>query len=70
MSVVRVSKGSSSSSVREHWTSESKEEIMELFSNEQKNYPTQGYGTILYNVQLDPTGLLYHAEFSRFNSCD
>lgn len=56
--------------VKEHWTSDTKEELMEVFEGVETNYPTQGYGTMLSNIRQDPTGALWHAEFSRFTSCD
>lgn len=71
MSVVRNKVNAFSSSlIKEHWTSESEVELRELFINEERNYPVQGYGTTLYDVRPDPTGLLWHGEFSRFTSCD
>ena len=71
MAVVRVRKAMILSSlVKEHWTSESKEELMQTFESEERSYPTQGYGTMISDIHQDPTGLLWHADFSRFTSCD
>lgn len=71
MAVTRVNTDKASRSfVKEHWTSESKEEIMDLFEQVERCYPEQGYGTRLYDIRQDPTGLLWHAEFSRYTSCD
>lgn len=71
MAVVRTPvKMALNSLVKEHWTSETKEELMEFFSGVERNYPTQGYGTMISNIHQDPTGALWHADFSRFTSCD
>ena len=70
MSVVRTPSLSRSSSIREHWTAETEQELRDLFESIERNYPTQGYGTMLSNVKQDPTGLLWHADFSRWTSCD
>jgi hypothetical protein len=58
------------SMIKEHWTSESKEELLLAFDQIESEYPTQGYGTTLVNIHQDPTGALWHADFSRFTSCD
>ena len=68
--VVKTKTGFSSYSVEEHWTSESKDAILQEFERIERNYPLQGYGTSLYNLREDPTGLLWHAEFYRYTSCD
>lgn len=70
MSVVRTSVSGYGNSIREHWTAETEQELRSLFESVERNYPTQGYGTMLTRVRQDPTGLLWHAEFSRWNSCD
>lgn len=70
MSVVRTPITGYSSMIREHWTAETETEIRALYEQIERNYPTQGYGTMLMQVREDPTGLLWHAEFSRFTSCD
>lgn len=56
--------------IREHWTAETREELVTEFSRVEASYPTQGYGTTLLDVTQDPTGLLWHAKFSRYTSCD
>ena len=56
--------------VKEHWTADTKEELMAFFERVEKSYPSQGYGTMLSNIHQDPTGALWHADFSRFTSCD
>ena len=58
------------SMIKEHWTSESKDELLMAFDKVESEYPRQGYGTMLVNIHEDPTGLLWHADFSRFTSCD
>lgn len=71
MSVTRINTAKHSrSTVKEHWTSESKQEILDLFEQVERNYPEQGYGTVLTNLKQDPTGMLWHADFSRYTSCD
>ena len=71
MTVIRNLRNSYNSGlVREHWTADTREELMVTFTDVERNYPTQGYGTTMSNVHQDPTGLLWHADFSRFNSCD
>lgn len=71
MSVVRNSITTHSRTyIKEHWTANTREELLSLFEREQSNYPTQGYGTTLLNVREDATGLLWHADFSRYTSCD
>ena len=59
-----------SSLVKEHWTSDTKEELIQTFESVERSYPTQGYGTMISNIHQDPTGALWHADFSRFTSCD
>ncbi len=58
------------SMVKEHWTAETKEELLQTFDRIESEYPTQGYGTMITNIRQDPTGALWHAEFSRFTSGD
>ena len=70
MSVVRNPVRSDAGLIREHWTADSEQELQNLYQQVQGAYPTQGYGTMLYQVKPDATGLLWHAEFSRFASCD
>ena len=70
MSVVRNPVRSDAGLIREHWTADSEQELQNLYQQVQGAYPTLGYGTMLYQVKPDPTGLLWHAEFSRFASCD
>jgi hypothetical protein len=70
MSVVRTPVTGYSSLIREHWTAETEQELRSLYEKIERNYPKQGYGTTLVQVRPDATGLLWHAEFSRFTSCD
>jgi len=58
------------SMIKEHWTADTKEELLETFESVERSYPTQGYGTMITNIRQDPTGALWHADFSRFTSCD
>jgi hypothetical protein len=58
------------SMVKEHWTADTKEELLQTFESVERSYPTQGYGTMITNIRQDPTGALWHADFNRFNSCD
>lgn len=68
MSVVRNNFGSTLTVIKEHWTSSSKEELLTLFEEVEKTYPNANYGTSLYNIRRDPTGLIWHAEFYRYVS--
>jgi hypothetical protein len=71
MAVVRnLVKNSYSSIIKEHWTADTHEELAQTLEREKVNYPSEGYGTMLYDIRQDPTGALWHAEFSRFTSCD
>lgn len=70
MSINRIVQSGSSSILREHWTADTKEELLELFARMERNYPPQGYGTTIRGIRQDPTGLLWHAQFSRYSSCD
>jgi hypothetical protein len=71
MSVVRTPiKMALFSMIKEHWTSETKEELLMAFEKVESEYPKQGYGTMITNIRQDPTGALWHADFSRFTSCD
>jgi hypothetical protein len=71
MTVVRTPiKLGSISMIKEHWTSENKDELIQTFDRIESEYPQQGYGTMLTDIRQDPTGLLWHAQFSRFTSCD
>jgi len=70
MTVVRIVKSKTDFAVNEHWTAVSKELLEAEFNKELAGYPKLGYGTSMYNVRQDPTGLLYHAEFHRQLSCD
>ncbi len=70
MSVTRVPVNNYRSIIKEHWTADTESELRDLFAEIERNYPPQGYGTMLYGVKQDPTGLLWHAEFSRGASCD
>lgn len=70
MSVTRIPVNNYRSIISEHWTAETESELRELFAQVERNYPTPGYGTMIYDVRPDPTGLLWHAEFSRGASCD
>jgi hypothetical protein len=58
------------SMIKEHWTADTKEELIETFESVERSYPKQGYGTMITNIHQDPTGALWHADFSRFTSCD
>lgn len=69
MSVTRINvERSNSSVIKEHWTSESKTEIIELFESIEVNFPESEYGTRLSNVKQDPTMLLWHADFTRYSN--
>lgn len=68
--VRRIAKTSRSGFINEHWTADTSEDIQRLFEQEQRRYPTRGYGTEIYDVHQDPTGLIWHAEFVRYTSCD
>lgn len=57
-------------SITQHWTAEELDEMTVEFERIERNYPTPGYGTSLYDVRLDPTGLLWHGTFYRSKSCD
>jgi len=70
MTVDRTPAPGRSISIREHWTAETEHELREEFASVERCYPSQGYGTMLTQVKQDPTGLLWHAEFSRWTSCD
>jgi len=70
MSVVRTPVNDYRSIIKEHWTAETESELRDLYAQIERSYPTQGYGTMIHNVRQDPTGMLWHAEFSRFASCD
>ena len=70
MSVTRIQTSNSSGMLKEHWVSESEQELQSLYTEIERNYPIQGYGTAIYDIKQDPTGLLWHAEFSRSKSCD
>jgi len=72
MAVTRIQKSISSnvSILSEHWVSETEQEIQSLYTEIERNYPIQGYGTRIYGIKQDATSLLWHAEFSRLLSCD
>lgn len=70
MAVVKTTIDDTCYDITQHWTSESIEEMRAEFYNIERNYPTSGYGTCLYGEKLDPTGMLWHAEFYRSKSCD
>ena len=71
MSVVRTKiPQHTSMQIVEHWTAETRQQLMDLLEAEEGRWPTRGYGTVLYNIKQDPTGVLWHAEFSRYTSCD
>lgn len=70
MSLSRIPIKTLYSRVREHWVAHTEQEILDQFETEKINYPEQGYGTMLTDLRADPTGLLYHAEFTRYGSCD
>ena len=70
MTVVRIKIRSDDRRLVERWTAPSQSQIQAEFSSEQGAFPTAGYGTAIYNLKEDPTGLLWHAEFTRMKSCD
>lgn len=51
----------------EHWTSDTKEEILKEFDQMLMLYPESKYGSMLAHVRQDPTGMIWHANFSRRN---
>jgi len=70
MTVVRITTHKTNSGINEHWTAVSKELLNTEFAKELANFPEFGYGTSMTNVRMDPTGMLYHADFYRQLSCD
>ena len=70
MTVVRIKIRSDDRRLVERWTAPSQGQIQAEFDLEQSAFPTAGYGTSIYNLKEDPTGLLWHAEFTRMKSCD
>lgn len=69
MAVKRTSEGSSTSMVKERWTASSEKELRDLYDDEERNYPSQGYGIMLLNVKRESNGS-WTAAFSRYTSCD
>ena len=70
MTVVRIKVKETDFRIEERWTAPTEEAIIEELAREIRRFPTEGYGTGIYNVHSDPTGLLVHATFSRMLSCD
>jgi len=66
MSVVKTTvRNGDRSGLEQHWTANSLAELEEAYRDEQVIYPFSMFGTMLYGMRADPTGLLYHATFWR-----
>ena len=70
MALTRITVRSGPSSIEEQWVAETKQEMLDALEHEQRRWPPQGYGTDLYRLEQDPTGLLWQGKFVRYLSCD
>jgi hypothetical protein len=56
--------------LRETWTATTEAELQTEYKKVEYCYPQMGYGTSLYNVQLDPALNMWTGNFRRSLSCD
>ena len=70
MALTRIRIPSGPSIIIERWVADTKQEMYDAFDLEVAYWSCEGYGTDLYDMRQNPTHFTWHAEFSRYTSCE